>query len=95
VASPEVALIARARGLGTHLLSRETLEALAEAPDLPALARGLSRLGAALEPVDETAEIGAIEQVPPRYSAFRWNGLRNPGGLRPPAAPRPRPRSRW
>jgi vacuolar-type H+-ATPase subunit C/Vma6 len=61
--SPELALVARAHGVGTHLLSRQTLESLAESPDVPALARALARLGPQLEAVAETADIGAIEEA--------------------------------
>ncbi|HEX9610454.1 MAG TPA: V-type ATPase subunit [Gemmatimonadales bacterium] len=39
------AVNARARGLGTHLLRRSDLDALARAPDLSALAAELARLG--------------------------------------------------
>lgn len=49
---------ARARGLGTHLLSRAQLAALSDAPDLPALAARLRDLGLT---VPETAEPTAAE----------------------------------
>jgi vacuolar-type H+-ATPase subunit C/Vma6 len=63
MATREIALIARARGLSTHLVSRETLETLAEADDLPALARGLSRLAGAIDPVGEPSDIFGIERA--------------------------------
>ncbi len=59
----EIALIARARGVSTRLLSRETLETLAETDDLPGFARGLSRLGGAIDPVGEPADIFVIERA--------------------------------
>jgi len=86
MAPPELALVARARGVSTHLLSREALESLAESPDLPALARALARLGPTIEPVGETADIEAIEQAIRRTAARhlrrlgRWQ-QRSPGVL--------------
>jgi vacuolar-type H+-ATPase subunit C/Vma6 len=46
----------RARGLGTHLLRRSDLDMLARAPDLPALAAELARLGF-LRPEDGTGPV--------------------------------------
>ena len=43
MAVSEIALVARAKGLATHLLARGALETLAEADDLGAFARGLWR----------------------------------------------------
>jgi vacuolar-type H+-ATPase subunit C/Vma6 len=63
MATREIALIARARGLSTRLVSRETLETLAEADDLPGFARGLSRLGGAIGPVGERPDVFAIERA--------------------------------
>jgi vacuolar-type H+-ATPase subunit C/Vma6 len=63
MATREIALIARARGLSTHLVSREMLETLAEADDLPNFAHGLSRLGAAIGPVSEPSDVFAIERA--------------------------------
>jgi V/A-type H+-transporting ATPase subunit C len=82
----EVALIARARGLGPHLLTREKLELLAEAADLGAFVRGLSQLGAALEPIGEPAHVFAIERAVARTASrylqtlYRWQE-RTPGVL--------------
>ena len=63
MATSEIALIVRACGLRTHLVSRETLETLAEADDLSGFARGLSRLGAAIGPVGEPSDVFAIERA--------------------------------
>lgn len=86
MASPELALVARAQGVSTHLLSREALESLAGSPDLPALARALARLGPAIDPVGETADIEAIEQAVRRTAARHMRTLgrwqqRSPGVL--------------
>jgi len=59
----EIALVARARGVGRHLLARETLETLAEADDLPAFADDLSRLGAPIDPIREPLDVFAIERA--------------------------------
>jgi len=56
-----MALNARAQGLATHLLSRQALESLAEAADLPALARALARAGADLEPVPDNPDLDDLE----------------------------------
>jgi vacuolar-type H+-ATPase subunit C/Vma6 len=86
MAVPEIALITRARGLGRHLLARATLEALAEADDLPAFARGLSRLGAAIDPIGEAPDVFEIDRAVGRTAAryfrtlHRWQE-RTPGVL--------------
>ncbi|MGE0461719.1 MAG: V-type ATPase subunit [Vicinamibacterales bacterium] len=86
MSSPELALVARAQGVSTHLLSREVLESLSEAPDLPALARAMARLGPQIEPAGETADIDAIDQAIRRTAARhlrtlgRWQ-QRSPGVL--------------
>lgn len=64
----ELALISRARGLSTHLLRREALESLADAPDLFTFARALSRTGR-LEPLGEAPDLSAIEQSVRRTAA--------------------------
>lgn len=61
MSAAELALVARSRGVGTHLVSREALEALAAAADVASLARGLARMGADLEPVGETPDLAAFE----------------------------------
>ncbi len=75
-------LNARARGLGTHLLGRATLETMARAPDLPAVAAELERRG---YPVDESArsspaglELAARRIFAARYRTLaRWAGGRS------------------
>lgn len=67
--TPEIALITRARGLSTHLVDRETLEALCQAVDLPAFARELTRGAARLEPVADAGDIGSVEQAVRRTAA--------------------------
>jgi vacuolar-type H+-ATPase subunit C/Vma6 len=70
-------LNARARGLGTHLLGRATLETLARAPDLGALAEDLRRRG---YPIEEAAayspaglELAARRTVAARFRILgRW-----------------------
>jgi len=75
-----VGLIARARTLVGHLVTRATLECLAEAADLPAFARAVVRLGAELEPVGETWDLPgferAVRQTGARHLATlrRWQG---------------------
>lgn len=69
VGTADTALVARARGVATHLLPRPSLEALAEAPDLDAFARGLTRLGTAVAPLGEAPDTLAIQQAIRRTSA--------------------------
>jgi vacuolar-type H+-ATPase subunit C/Vma6 len=82
----EIALVARAKGLATHLLARETLETLAEAEDLGALARGVSRLATSIDPVGNTPDVFTIEravgQTANRHlrTLYRWQ-QRTPGVL--------------
>jgi vacuolar-type H+-ATPase subunit C/Vma6 len=66
--SAELALVARARGLATHLLGREALESLADAADLPSFARALERTGR-LEPLGEAPDVSAIERSVRRTAA--------------------------
>jgi vacuolar-type H+-ATPase subunit C/Vma6 len=74
----EIALVARARGLARHLLARETLETLAEADDVEAFARRLSRLDAATDPVAEPYSVFAVERAIGRTAnrhlrtLYRW-----------------------
>lgn len=63
----EIALGARARGLARHLVGRAALEALAEADDVGAFARGLSRLPA-IDPIGEPADAVAVERAIGRTS---------------------------
>jgi vacuolar-type H+-ATPase subunit C/Vma6 len=82
----EIALVARARGLAGHCLSRETLERLAEADDLSALVRSLARLGAALDPIGAPVDVFAVERAIARTAnrylrtMYRWQE-RTPGVL--------------
>jgi vacuolar-type H+-ATPase subunit C/Vma6 len=82
----EIALGARAKGLAQHLIGRGTLETLAQADDLGAFARHLSRLGAAIDPIGEPADVFAIERAVSRTTGrylralYRWQE-RAPGAL--------------
>ena len=84
--SAELALVARARGVGTHLLSRDALESLADAADLSAFARGVARMGTQLEPMGEAPDLAAVELAAGRTAArhmrtlLRWQQQR-PGVL--------------
>jgi vacuolar-type H+-ATPase subunit C/Vma6 len=57
----ELALVARSRGVATHLVSREALESLAAAADVASLVHGLERMRADLEPVGDTLDLAAFE----------------------------------
>lgn len=59
----EIGLVARAKGLAQHLLPRDTLETLAEADDVGAVVRGLSRLGPAIEPIGVPFDMFAVERA--------------------------------
>lgn len=61
------ALVARARGLATHLLSRSTLIGVLEAPDLDALARRLEERGVPPAPRPVTA--AELELAARRWAA--------------------------
>ncbi len=74
--TPELSLIARARGLATHLVGRETLEVLCQATDLPTFARELARVGGRLEPVGDHVDIAAVEQAVRRTAARHLRTLR-------------------
>jgi vacuolar-type H+-ATPase subunit C/Vma6 len=86
VSAVEIALSSRARGVSTRLLTRRVLESLADAGDLSALAHGLARSGAAIEPVGDAPDIAAVELAARRTSAahlrtlLRWQE-RRPGVL--------------
>ncbi|HET7218696.1 MAG TPA: V-type ATPase subunit [Vicinamibacterales bacterium] len=81
----EIALGARAKGIARHLIGRATLETLAEADDLGAFARGLSRL-AAIDPIGESAGAFAVERAIGRTTSrflrtlYRWQA-HEPGVL--------------
>jgi vacuolar-type H+-ATPase subunit C/Vma6 len=82
----EIALVTRARGLATHCLSREALETLAEAPDLPSFARAVSRLGDAIDPIGDPLDVSAVERAAARTAnrhlqlLHRWQE-HSPGAL--------------
>lgn len=86
MAPPEIALVARAKALSRRLVPRDALERLAEASDLTAYARGLTRLGAALDPLGESPDLLAIERAVERTASRyvltlqRWQA-RSPGVL--------------
>ena len=72
----EIALVARARGVRGHLLARDTLETLAEADDLGAFIRGLSGLGAAVDPIGEPPNVFAVERAVRRTANRHLRTLR-------------------
>jgi vacuolar-type H+-ATPase subunit C/Vma6 len=82
----DVGLVARAKGLATRLVARQTLETLARAEHLGAFVRSLSDLGAAMEPVGEQADVFAVERAIGRtasrhlWTLYRWQ-TRMPGVL--------------
>ena len=67
MAASEIALGARAKGMARHLIGRATLEALAEADDLGAFARSLSRLPG-IDPIGEPGDTFAVERAIGRTS---------------------------
>jgi vacuolar-type H+-ATPase subunit C/Vma6 len=81
----EIGLVARAKGLVQHCLSRETLETLAAADDVAALARSLSRFGA-IDPIGEPVDVFGVERAIARTAdrhlrtLYRWQE-RAPGVL--------------
>ena len=62
MAVPELGLLARAKGVATHLLARDVLESLAAADDIEGFARSLSHQGADIEPVGEPVDVFAAHQ---------------------------------
>jgi vacuolar-type H+-ATPase subunit C/Vma6 len=76
-------LNARARGLGTHLLSRPQLEGLARQPDLPSLADGMRRFGIVTEEEGAPVIPEHLELAIRRWAAAslrilaRWAGRRS------------------
>lgn len=65
---------ARARGLAQRLFRRAEIEALAAAPDLPALVRTLGRSPQLTQPIEEPATVARIE-VAVRHTAARHLAL--------------------
>jgi vacuolar-type H+-ATPase subunit C/Vma6 len=85
MAALEIALVARAKALSRRLVPREALDKLAEASDLAGYARGLTRLGAAVDPLGESPDLLAIERAIERTASryvltlqrwqVRWPGV--------------------
>jgi len=86
MAASEIGLIARAHGVATHLLARRTLDSLATAEDIQALARGLVHQGTAIDALGEPVDVFAIERAvggtANRHfgTLYRWQ-VRTPGVL--------------
>src|SRR5688572_12753787 len=59
----EIGLVARARGLATHLIARQTLETLAGADDLQSFTDHMSRLHAGIDPIREPGDVFAVERA--------------------------------
>jgi vacuolar-type H+-ATPase subunit C/Vma6 len=81
----EIALVARARGLAAHLLTRAALETLAGADSLDALRRSLSRLGTRIDPLADGADVLAVERAAEHtanrhfWTLYRWQ--ERPAGI--------------
>jgi len=80
-------LNARARGLGTHLLSRLQLEGLARQPDLPSLADALRRFGITTEEEGAPVIPEHLELAIRRWAAARLRILARWAGPRASALP--------
>jgi vacuolar-type H+-ATPase subunit C/Vma6 len=63
MAGSVIGLVVRAKGLSTRLVSRQTLEALAEAGDVDSFARSLSRLAPQVESTTAPIDVFAIERA--------------------------------
>ena len=59
----DIGLVARARGVATHLLARQTLETLAGADDLESFTDQISRLHAPISPITEPGDVFAVERA--------------------------------
>ena len=74
----EIGLVARAKGLAGRLVPRQTLETLATAEKLEAFVQSLSRLGTAIDPIGEPADVFAVERAIGRtasrhlWTLYRW-----------------------
>ena len=71
----DVALTARARGLATHLLARDALEALTAVPDLETLARRLASLGALPERARGVGDVFDVERAVAQAAGDRLRTL--------------------
>jgi vacuolar-type H+-ATPase subunit C/Vma6 len=86
MAVAETGLVARAKGLASRLVPRQTLETLATVEKLDAFVQSLSRLGSAVEPIAESADVFAVEQAIGQTASrhlstlYRWQE-RTPGVL--------------
>jgi vacuolar-type H+-ATPase subunit C/Vma6 len=76
MSTPEIGLIARARGLGSRLLSRAAIESLAEVHDLATFAHGLERLGGTRDPIGQPLDVFAVEVAIARAAHRNVNILR-------------------
>jgi vacuolar-type H+-ATPase subunit C/Vma6 len=86
MAAIEIGLVARAKGLGTRLVPRQTLETMARAEDFAAFVQSSSGVGTAIEPVGEPANIFAVEDAIRRTASRHLSTLqrweeRTPGVL--------------
>ena len=59
----DIGLVARARGLATHLIARPTLETLADADSVESFTHRLSRVHAAIHPIAAAGEVVAVERA--------------------------------
>lgn len=59
----DIGLVARAHGIETHLLARETLETLADSDDVVSLSHRMSRLHAMIDPITAPRDVFAIERA--------------------------------
>jgi vacuolar-type H+-ATPase subunit C/Vma6 len=59
----DIGLVARARGVATHLIARQTLATLADADDVESFTHHLSRLPAVIDPITEPGDVFAVERA--------------------------------
>jgi vacuolar-type H+-ATPase subunit C/Vma6 len=84
--STEIGLVARAKGLASRLVPRQTLETLATAATLQAFVQDVLRLGTAIDAIGEPADVFSVEraigQTASRHlwTLYRWQE-RTPGVL--------------
>jgi vacuolar-type H+-ATPase subunit C/Vma6 len=82
----EIGLVARAKGLASRLIPRQTLDTLAAVEKLDVFVQNLSRLGSAIDPIGEPADLFAVERAIGRtasrhlWTLYRWQE-RTPGVL--------------
>ena len=72
----ETALIARAKGLARHLLTREALERLAESDDVGILSRRLAGAAPSIGPLVEPADVFTVEAAAARTAHRHLRTLR-------------------